>query len=84
MRENSRSKPKVNEEWSTHQKKDEPIKKRKKMTSYKEDEEDEEVEQDVVERAKNHTQIQKNCQVNFYIRCHHHHHILQGKTHSKC
>ena len=72
VRENSRSKPKVNEEWSTHQKKDEPIKKRKKMTSYKEDEENEDVEQDVVERTKNHIQIcQMDCQVNFHIRCHH-------------
>ena len=72
MRENSKSKPRVNEEWSTHQKKDEPIKKRKKMTRYTEDEENEEVEQDVVERTKNHTQIcQMDCQVNFHIRCHH-------------
>ena len=66
VRENSR-KPKVNEEWWTHQKKDEPIKKRKKMTSDKEDDENEEVE-----RTKNHIQIcQKDCQVNFYICCHH-------------
>ena len=81
VRENSRSKPKVNEEWSTHQKKDEPIKKRKKMTSDKEDDENEEVEQDVVERTKNHIQIcQKDCQVNFYICCHHRSYILPHET----